>query len=156
MNEKAAVRNRLGLISEQSLYNLIERRAELEVIPAALEYGLSVISWSPLAGGLLSLDSGEDGGRRWSDAIKTAREARQDQLTRFSQVCAEIGGAPSAVALAWTLHQAGIAATIIGPSNKEQLTSIAHVPDIVLNADILLKIDTIFPPCGSAPEAYAW
>lgn len=156
MNEKAAVRQRLGLVSEQSLYNLIERRAELEVIPAALEYGLSVITWSPLAGGLLALDSGEDGGRRQSDTIRSARQARQDQLTRFQQLCAELGKAPSAVALAWTLHQASITATIIGPSSKEQLTSIAHVPDILLNTDVLSKLDAIFPPTGPAPEAYAW
>ncbi|AMS30991.1 oxidoreductase [Hyphomonadaceae bacterium UKL13-1] len=156
MNEKAAIRQRLGLVSEQSLYNLVERRAELEVIPAALEYGLGVITWSPLAGGLLSLETGKDGGRRQSDTIRSARQARHDQLSRFKQLCAELGEAPSAVALAWTLHQAGIAATIVGPSSKEQLTSIANVPDIQLNAQISSELDIIFPPCGPAPEAYAW
>lgn len=156
MNERAAIRQRLGLVSEQSLYNLIERRAELEVIPAALEYGLGVITWSPLAGGLLSLNTGEASGRRQSDAIRSARQARHDQLSRFKQLCAELGEVPSAVALAWTLHQLGITATIVGPSSKEQLTSIGDVPDIQLNAHILSELDIIFPPCGPAPEAYAW
>jgi NDP-hexose 2,3-enoyl reductase len=156
MNERAQARQSLGLVSEQSLYNLIERRAEMEVIPAAREYGLGVITWSPLAGGLLAGDAGSDGGRRQSDAIKSARAKRADQLARFEALCAELGETPGAVALAWTLHQEGIAATIIGPSSREQLRSIAHVSDIQLSAQTLSDIDTIFPPCGPAPEAYAW
>lgn len=156
MNEKALAGNRLGLVSEQSLYNLIERRAELEVIPAAREYGLGVISWSPLAGGLLAGPPDDNGGRRQSEEIKSARAARADQLARFERFSADLGETPSAIALAWTLHQDGIAATIIGPRNREQLASIAHVPDIVLSAQTLSAIDAIFPPCGPAPEAYAW
>jgi NDP-hexose 2,3-enoyl reductase len=156
MNERALARHRLGLVSEQSLYNLIERRAELEVIPAALEYGLGVITWSPLAGGLLAGPAAGDGGRRQSDGIKSAMAARSDQLARFASLCAELGEMPPAVALAWTLHQPGITATVIGPSSREQLASIAHVPDIELSTQILASIDDIFPPSGPAPEAYAW
>ena len=156
MNEKARASRRLGLVSEQSLYNLIERRAELEVIPAAREYGLGVITWSPLAGGLLAGPADGDGGRRQSDAIKSARASRGDQLARFEALCAELGETPGAVALSWTLHQKGITATIIGPSSREQLRSVAHVSDIELSAQTLSDIDIIFPPCGPAPEAYAW
>lgn len=156
MNEKAQAANRLGLVSEQSLYNLVERRAELEVIPAAIEYGVGVIAWSPLAGGLLAGPPGDDGGRGQSDAIKMARTVRADQLVRFEALCDGLGEAPSAVALAWVLHQPGIASAIIGPSNTRQLISIAYAPDIQLGAQILSDIDAIFPPCGPAPEAYAW
>ena len=155
-SERARASHRLGLVSEQSLYNLIERRAELEVIPAAREYGLGVIVWSPLAGGLLAGGSGETGGRRQSDAIKAARAVRSDQLVRFAQLCAEIGEAPSAVALAWALHQGGITAAIVGPSSRVQLAALAHVPELVLDSEALAQIDAIFPPCGPAPEAYAW
>ncbi len=155
-NEKAIARHSLGLVSEQSLYNLIERRAELEVMPAAREYGLGVITWSPLAGGLLAGQSDDSGGRRQSDEIKASAVARSEQLSCFANLCNELGQTPSAIALAWTLHQDGIAATIIGPSSKEQLVSIAHVPEIQLNAAVLDRIDVIFPPCGLAPEAYAW
>ena len=155
-SERARASHRLGLVSEQSLYNLIERRAELEVIPAAREYGLGVIIWSPLAGGLLAGGSGETGGRRQSDAIKAARAVRSDQLVRFAQLCAEIGEAPSAVALAWALHQGGITAAIVGPSSRVQLAALAHVPELVLDSEALAQIDAIFPPCGPAPEAYAW
>ncbi len=154
--ERAHVSHRLGLVSEQSLYNLIERRAELEVIPAAIEYGLGVIVWSPLAGGLLAGGAAEAGGRRGSGTVQAARAARSDQLARFEQLCAELGESQSAIALAWTLHQPGIAAAIIGPSSAAQLAAIAHVPALALSVEVLAQLDAIFPPCGPAPEAYAW
>ena len=155
-NEMAKARHRLGLVSEQSLYNLIERRAELELIPAALEYGLGVIAWSPLAGGLLAGPASEQGGRRRSAPIQSARAAYADQLARLVQLCAELGETSSAAALAWVLHQPGITATIIGPRNIDQLRSVAHVPELRLSGEVLAKLDAIFPPCGPAPEAYAW
>ncbi len=71
-------------------------------------------------------------------------------------LCAQLGESPSAVALAWLLHQNGIAATIIGPATKQQLTSVLHVPEIALSDEALKTIDAIFPACGAAPEAYAW
>lgn len=156
LNERARASQRLGLVSEQSLYNLIERRAELEVIPAAQEYGLGVIVWSPLAGGLLAGAPSAAGGRRQSEPIKAARAEHAAQLASFDLLCHDLGESPSAVALAWTLHQPGIAVVIIGPSSREQLASIAHVPELVLSSEVLTKLDAIFPPCGPAPEAYAW
>ena len=155
-NEKAIARQRLGLISEQSLYNLIERRVELEVLPACREYGLGVIPWSPLAGGLLAGQKDSAQGRRQSEDMQNAMARHAEQLDQFHNICAELGESPSAVALAWLLHQPGVAATIIGPGSAAQLTSVLHVPDIRLSADALEQIDNIFPPCGEAPEAYAW
>ena len=155
-NERASARHQLGLVSEQSLYNLIERRAELEVIPACREYGLGVIPWSPLAGGLLAGRSDDQTGRRQSDAIRGAAAQRTEQLLRFDSLCAQLGESPSAVALAWLLHQNGVAATIIGPATKPQLTSVLHVPEIALSDEVLKQVDAIFPACGAAPEAYAW
>ncbi len=155
-NEKAIARHALGLVSEQSLYNLVERRAELEVIPACRAYGVGVITWSPLAGGLLAGRAEESGGRRASDGVRAQLAARADQLARFVDLCAELGESPSAVALAWTLHQPGITATIVGPRTREQLASIAHAPDLRLDPEVLAQLDAVFPPCGAAPEAYAW
>jgi len=155
-NEKAIARHRLGLISEQSLYNLTERRAELEVIPACREYGVGVIVWSPLAGGLLAGPSGEADGRRQSPEIKAGTTARSEQLALFSELCVELDEAPSAVALAWTLQQSGITACIVGPRSRQQLIAIGHVPEIVLDGAALARLDAIFPPSGQAPEAYAW
>ncbi len=155
-NEKAIAKGRLGLVSEQSLYNLIERRAELEVIPACGEYGLGMIAWSPLAGGLLGGRAQAGRGRRQTDQIQDAVVARTEQLTQYGRLCLELGESPGAVALAWLLHQTGLTATIIGPRSHEQLTSVAHVPEIRLSDDTLTKLDALFPVIGPAPEAYAW
>ena len=154
LNEKAG--SRLGLVSEQSLYNLIERRAEMEVLPACREYGVGVIAWSPLAGGLLAGKAAADTGRRQTDDMKRAAAARADQLSRFAGLCADLGETQSAVALAWLLHQPGMTSAIIGPGSLEQLTSVRHAPEIRLDAEVLAKIDAIFPAVGPAPEAYAW
>jgi len=155
-NEQAAVRHQMGLVAEQSLYNLVERRVELEVLPACREYGLGLIPWSPLAGGLLAGKSSSGQGRRSSADMLAATEARKDQLDRFAQLCRRLGESPSAVALAWLLNQNGVTATIIGPGSVAQLDSVLHVPDLNLSSDVLAELDDIFPPCGAAPEAYAW
>ena len=156
VNEKAIARGRLGLVSEQSLYNLIERRAEMEVIPACREYGLGVIAWSPLAGGLLAGKPRAETGRRQTEDMQRAAAARADQLSRFAGLCSELGETESAVALAWLLHQPGVTSAIIGPGSVEQLTSVLPAPDLQLGAEVLAKIDAIFPAVGPAPEAYAW
>ncbi len=155
-NEQAAARQQLGLIAEQSLYNLVERRVELEVLPACRAYGLGLIPWSPLAGGLLAGSGGGSGGRRQSAGIQSAAVDRAVQLQAFAALADSLQQSPGAVALAWLLHQPGVAATIIGPGDLDQLDSVMHVPDIRLNAEVLNRIDEIFPPVGAAPEAYAW
>ncbi len=155
-SEQAKARHGLGLVSEQSLYNLIERRTELEVIPACREYGLGVIAWSPLAGGLLAGGSSEQEGRRQSDHIRKERTARAQQLSQFDSLCAALGESSSVVALAWLLRQDAIAATIVGPSSRAQLRAVGHVSSVELDAETLKAIDSIFPGCGPAPEAYAW
>ncbi len=155
-SEKAIARGRLGLVSEQSLYNLIERRAELEVIPACREYGLGLIIWSPLAGGLLAGAPRDNVGRRQGEGQAEAAAARAAQLARFAALCETLGEAPGVIALAWLLNQPGVSATAIGPRTLGQLTSAIRAPDIALSEDTLARIDAIFPPCGAAPEAYAW
>lgn len=154
-NEKAIARHRLGLISEQGLYNLIERRAELEVLPSCIEYGLGLIPWSPLAGGLLAGNEGQRV-RRASNDARAEVAAKETQLKSFEMLCSELDEQPAAIALSWLLHQRGVSATIVGPGSLEQLKSVLHVPDISLSDQTLQRLDEIFPPCGSAPEAYAW
>jgi aryl-alcohol dehydrogenase-like predicted oxidoreductase len=156
MNERAGQRHGLGLVCEQGLYNLIERRVELEVLPACQAYGLGLITWSPLAGGLLASTGQETGGRRQSEAVRAAAIARSDQLARYGELCRSIGETPTAVALAWLLHQPGVTSTIIGPGSQAQLSSVLHVPRLRLGEDFLTAIDAIFPAVGPAPEAYAW
>jgi len=155
-NEKAANRGALGLVAEQSLYNLLERRIELEVLPAAQAYGLGIIPWSPLAGGLLADQSTEKSGRRQTAELQAALSEHKEALTAFAKLAAELNETQSAIALAWLLHQPSVTATIIGPASLEQLESVMHVPGINLSDETLARLDQIFPPVGPAPEAYAW
>jgi aryl-alcohol dehydrogenase-like predicted oxidoreductase len=155
-NEAAKARHFLGLVSEQSLYNLVSRTIELEVLPACRAYGLGVIPWSPLAGGLLGGMSSEQTARR--QRVQPRWEAMRPQAERYEKLCAELGEEPAAVALAWLLHQKGVTAPIIGPRTLEQLEGASlRAIDLQLSSDTLRALDEIFPgPGGKAPEAYAW
>lgn len=154
-NEIAQQRHFLGLVSEQSLYNLTQRSIELEVIPAAQHYGLGILPWSPLAGGLLSGGSTDPNAR--SARLTSARAERRDQLESFEKFAEERGWTPSALGLAWLLHQPGVTGPIVGPRTVAQLESAVSALDIRLSAEDLQALDELFPgPGGQAPEAYAW
>lgn len=154
----AAQRHFLGLVSEQSLYNLNARTIELEVIPACREYGLGLIPWSPLAGGLLGgILQKEAQGRRNSDRILEAMQKHRPQLEAYESFCTEIGETPAIVALAWMLANPVVTSPIIGPRTIEQINDILHVLDIKLTPEHLHQLDEIWPsPGGESPEAYAW
>jgi aryl-alcohol dehydrogenase-like predicted oxidoreductase len=156
--ETAQRRHFMGLISEQSLYNLTERSIELEVIPAVQEYGLGLIPWSPLAGGLLAgAVAKAEQGRRSSERAQKRLAEHRSQLEEYESFCASRGEDPALVALAWLLHQPAVTAPIIGPRTMEQLESSIQALDIVLDEADLERLDEIFPgPGGAAPEAYAW
>jgi aryl-alcohol dehydrogenase-like predicted oxidoreductase len=154
-NEAAARRNFLGLVSEQSLYNLASRSVEMEVLPACTHYGLAVIPWSPLAGGLLGGTKSDDTARRKS--ANPRWDALRPQIDEWEKLCAEIGEEPAAVALAWLLQRREVTAPIIGPRTLVQLEGASlRATEITLDDDVLKKINTIFPGPGKAPEAYAW
>lgn len=157
-NTIAANRHFLGLVSEQSLYNLNARMVELEVIPACQGLGLGLIPWSPLAGGLLggALKKAEQG-RRSSEATQKAIEKHRPRLEAYESLCAELGEQPADVGLAWLLHQPAVTAPIIGPRTLEQLTGSLRALSLKLAPETLRRLDDIFPgPGGAAPEAYAW
>jgi aryl-alcohol dehydrogenase-like predicted oxidoreductase len=156
-NEAAKHRNFLGLVSEQSLYNLASRTIELEVLPACRSYGLAVIPWSPLAGGMLGgMLKQESTGRRKS--LNPRYESIRPQIAQWEAFCDQLGEEPAAVALAWLLAQKDVTAPIIGPRTLEQLEGASlRATEIDLEDDALKELDTIFPgPGGRAPEAYAW
>jgi aryl-alcohol dehydrogenase-like predicted oxidoreductase len=149
--ESAKARSFMGLVSEQSVYNLMRRTVELEVIPAARAYGMAFIPYSPLGGGLLGgKPSDNDKGRR---AYMTAT----DQVQRFQALCDELGQSPAAVALAWVAGRPGVTAPVIGPRTMAQLESSLAALEIRLSEEMLKELDALFPgPGGAAPEAYAW
>jgi aryl-alcohol dehydrogenase-like predicted oxidoreductase len=157
-NEIARSRHFLGLVSEQSLYNLTERTVELEVLPACEAYGLGVLLWSPLAGGLLggALQKAE-AGRRANSRLQAAIEKHRAQLETYEALCTELGEVPAHVALAWLLANPVVTAPIIGPRTKEQLDGTLRALEIPMSKETMEKLDEIFPgPGGAAPEAYAW
>jgi aryl-alcohol dehydrogenase-like predicted oxidoreductase len=155
---EAKARNFMGLVSEQSLYNLNARAIEMELIPACREFGLGLIPWSPLAGGLLGgvLKKIEEG-RRASERIQEAIEENHPKLEAYEAFCGELGEEPADIALAWLLKNPDVTAPIIGPRTMEQLEGSLRVLEIDLSTEQLEKLDEIFPgPGGEAPEAYAW
>jgi aryl-alcohol dehydrogenase-like predicted oxidoreductase len=157
-NSIATNRHFLGLVSEQSLYNLNARMIELEVIPACRAFGLGLIPWSPLASGLLggALEKANSG-RRASEQVQKRIEQQRGQLEAYETFCRELGEQPADVALAWLLHNPAVTAPIIGPRTAEQLSGSLRALEITLGDEQLARLDEIWPgPGGEAPEAYAW
>jgi aryl-alcohol dehydrogenase-like predicted oxidoreductase len=161
-NETAARTGRLGLISEQCLYNLAERSAETDVLPAAHAYGLGVIPWSPLHQGLLggALRKEREGvGTRTSigrSATGLADPAVRAKVQAYEDLCEKHDFQPGEVALAWLLTRPEITAPIVGPRTPDQLQSALRAVDLTLPADFLATLDDIFPGPGPAPESFAW
>ncbi|MEU6850419.1 aldo/keto reductase [Actinacidiphila alni] len=161
-NEAAARRGSLGLITEQCLYNLAERRAEMEVIPAAQHYGLGVIPWSPLHGGLLggALRKQREGGGARSTSGRSADALRddkqRDQIQAYEDLCDKHGLQPGDVGLAWLLTRPGVTGPIVGPRTQDQLDSALRAVELELSEEFLTALDEIFPGPGPSPEAFAW
>ncbi|WP_116213409.1 aldo/keto reductase [Streptomyces olivoreticuli] len=161
-NEAARRRNALGLVSEQCHYNLAERRAEMEVIPAAQAYGLGVIPWSPLGGGLLggALRKQREGGSartasgRSADALASTQV--RERIQAYEDLLDKHGLAPGEVALAWLLTRPGVTGPIVGPRTSDQLSSALRAVELKLSEELLGELDAIFPGPGPSPEAFAW
>ncbi len=152
----AQQRHFMGLVCEQSLYNLADRMIELEVIPACQGYGLGLIPWSPLAGGILG-GTKKKGDRRRGEYAQEVLKKHAERIARYEQLCEELGEKPADVAIAWLLHQPAVTAPIIGPRTMDQLEGSLRALKLRLNKGTLKKLDEIWPgPGGPAPEAYAW
>jgi NDP-hexose C3-ketoreductase / dTDP-4-oxo-2-deoxy-alpha-D-pentos-2-ene 2,3-reductase len=166
--EAAARRNHLGLISEQTIYNLLERTAELEVLPACAHYGVGMLPWSPLdaglLGGILRKERDNAMGTPLPGATIAPHRARRlaklarhrEAVQAFEDLCDELGEAPADVAMAWLLRQPGVTAPVIGPRTLAQLDAATHAFDLTLDEATRKRLDEIFPGPGPAPEAYSW
>jgi aryl-alcohol dehydrogenase-like predicted oxidoreductase len=157
-NAAASRRNLLGIVSEQSLYNLNARTIELEVIPACRAHGVALLPWSPLGSGLLGgvLQKSREG-RRSAERIQKRIAEKRPQLERWERFCAELGAEPADVAIAWMLANPAITAPIVGPRTVAQLEGSLRSLEVKLSKEALATLDGIWPgPGGEAPEAYAW
>lgn len=154
----AKARHFMGLVSEQCLYNVKDRMVEMEVLPACKDYGLGVIPWSPLAGGLLGgvlqkIKEGRRAGKNTQENVKKYRK----QLEAWEKFCKQMGEQPADAALAWLLANPVVTAPIIGPRTIEQLTGSLRALKIKFTKVEMQKLDEIWPgPGGEAPEAFAW
>lgn len=150
-------RNLLGIVSEQSLYNLSNRAIESEVIPALRYYNIGLIPWSPIGMGLLGGDFDQSQeGRRLSGQLESGFKQHKEQLEQYKALCKEINEEPSVVALAWLLHNPIVTAPIIGPRTVKQLEKSLHALDVELSEDTLKRLNEIWPSPGEAPQSYAW
>ncbi len=157
-NEAAKSRHFMGLVCEQTRYNLICRTPELEVIPACLQYGVGLIPWGPLMGGALAggAASAKSGRRADANAARDLK-ANHTKVVAYEKWCAKRKLDPAQVALAWLLHQKAVTAPIIGPRTKTQVDTALKALKLKLGGAMLKDLDAIFPgPGGPAPEAYAW
>src|SRR6202167_5395568 len=154
----AAERHFMGLVSEQSIYNLLVRNVEAEVLPAAVDYGLGVIPWSPLQGGMLGgmVRKEREGSRRYQGQVGATLEKHRPQLEKYEDLCEEIGQEPGTVALAWLVTRPAVTAPIIGPRTPDQFDTALDAVELTLDADTLTRLDQIFPGHKPAPEDYAW
>ncbi len=154
----AASRNFLGLVSEQSLYNLTARTVELEVIPALRYYGIGLVPWSPLGNGLLAgVLRKVSEGRRAKPKMQQQIDRHRAQIEDYEALCEKLDERPADIALAWLLHNPAVTAPIIGPRTVEQLTESLRALEISLSDETLRRLDEIWPgPGGEAPKAYAW
>jgi aryl-alcohol dehydrogenase-like predicted oxidoreductase len=155
-NEAARRRNFLGLVSEQCKYSLARRLVEMEVLPACQSYGLGVMPWAPLTGGLLGGVLGKiTDGRRSGDLIQGLITEHRPQLEAYEALCAEAGENPAHVALTWLLANPVVTAPIIGPRTVEQLEDCLRATEITLSVETLRRLDEIFPgPGAPAPETW--
>lgn len=164
--ESLWVSKELGLnrfVSEQPPYNILDRRVERELVPMALTFGIGLIPWSPIAGGLLSgkYRRGEPppAGTRFADPNTPGRERRLreevfdviDQLERIAQSkdCTMVQ-----LSLAWVMAQPGITSPIIGPRTLAQLEEYLGAPAVALTQADRQQIDALVEPGGMVSPHY--
>jgi aryl-alcohol dehydrogenase-like predicted oxidoreductase len=153
----AAARHFMGLVSEQSRYNLAARTIELEVVPACRAYGLALLAYGPLRGGMLAGSAlGEPGGRRAQEGGQKLLAQHRPQVEKYEALCQEIGIEPALVAQAWLLQRPWATIPILGPRTVEQMENSLRAAEVKLPDEVLARLDEIWPGPGEAPEGYAW
>jgi aryl-alcohol dehydrogenase-like predicted oxidoreductase len=161
----AMQRGFLGLISEQTMYSLLCRWPELEVLPAALDLGIGVIPYMPLAGGILTAkEQSVEGSRTASVEKEYGIPVGSDQIKTYQTLCSDLGESPVAVALAWVLAQPAVSSAIVGIRKLSHLDDMERASELELDEEMLKKLNEIFDTnkgrpirtSKPAPEAYAW
>ena len=154
---EAGARHFMGLVSEQSRYNLAARTVELEVVPACQAHGLTLLAYGPLRGGLLAGGvANATQGRRASEGAQKLFAQHRSQVEAYEALCREIAVEPALVAQAWLLQRPWATIPILGPRTVEQMENSLRTVEVKLSGEILARLDEIWPGPGQAPESYAW
>jgi aryl-alcohol dehydrogenase-like predicted oxidoreductase len=153
-------------VSEQCQYNLLSRYPEVEVFPAARDFGIGIIPYMPLAGGLLTGKQQADAGSRTK---QVEGEYQMDltssqQIKDFSALCREIGEPENVVAVAWVLANPAVTSAIVGPRTVEHLDGLDRAAEMTLDPEHITRLNKIFNinsgrplrPDAEAPAAFAW
>lgn len=147
------------------MYNLLCRWPELEVLPAALDLGIGVIPYMPLAGGILTAKvQSEAGSRTAAVENEYGVPVSSDQIKTFQALCSDLGESPVAVALAWVLAQPAVSSAIVGIRTQSHLDDMERASELDLNEETLKHLGELFDTnkgrpirtSKPAPEAYAW
>jgi len=142
--------------AQQIYYSLEARDAEYELVPLAVDQGLGILVWSPLAGGLLSgkyrRDGSPESGTRqvsgtWNEPPVRTREKLYDTVEILVDIAGAHGASPAQVALAWLLGRPAVTSVIIGARTDEQLLDNLGGASLLLSADERAALDKV-----SAPE----
>ncbi len=156
----------VGFVSEQTQYNLLSRVPEMEVLPAAQEFGIGVIVYMPLAGGLLTGKTESFDGSRTRQVeeeygIRLGPE--NSQFRDFSALCREIGEPEHVVATAWVLQHPAVDSAIVGVRTVDQLDGLSRASELSLDHSAMTRLDEIFDinrgrriGAGRSPQAHAW
>jgi len=162
----AQARGRLGIASEQHMYNLFCRYPELEVLPAAQAFGIGLLSYMPLAGGLLSGSRSAAPGSRTAGVAAEYGISLGDNriLDGFAEICRGIGEEERHVAIAWVLSHPALSSAIVGVRSVEQIQGLLRGAELKLRQETIDELDRLFDigvgrglrNNKEAPEAYAW
>jgi aryl-alcohol dehydrogenase-like predicted oxidoreductase len=153
-----AVRGWEPLVSLQPQYSILSRDIEVEIVPVCLKFGLGLIPWSPLAGGMLTgkYKAGEEPGegtrfaapgpfqRIWR--TRTFNERNHEIVSLVIEEAAKLDLSPITLALAWNLARPGVVSPIIGPKSEKQLKDNLAALEVSLPADVVERIDAASEP----------
>lgn len=144
--ECARKRGFMGVVNEQHLYTPLTRNPELELLPMVKDQGIGITIFSPLFRGLLGVDAFHPEKRTMNAESERLFERYRTQAEKYSRLCRELGESEANVTFAWELSRPEITSVITAPTCVEDLSSILKSVDLVLQEDVLKRIDEIFPP----------
>ena len=166
LQTEAKYRGSLGIVSEQTQYNLLNRIPELEVLPACEALGIGLFPYMPLAGGLLTgkiktLDNTRSRELEGEYNINVGTNAK---LAEFSKLCGELGEKENVVATAWVLSHPVVSSAIVGIRTLQHLDDLEATVNLILPQDFIDKLNALFDVNDGrrlknnlpSPEAYAW